>query len=239
MVSVAESPDVMLEEDETQLDARAMRIFCGDPGVEATGTLMITSRRVVWVPSNGQQRVQGFSLFYQAIAMHAISRDTTDFPHPCLYVQLDAEQNISEVSEALRQGSGPVTKRQRHEGASGDADGGEEDEDEEVVDYQEIRLVPAVPSDSALDAMFKAMSEGAALNPDPDDGEGEGEDDEGGFYTNEDELLAGVSSQQLSMLERYDQMLALPADAADADGRFDDAEEDEDGAEDKETGQPR
>ena len=146
MVSVAESPDVMLEEDETQLDARAMRIFCGDPGVEATGTLMITSRRVVWVPSNGQQRVQGFSLFYQAIAMHAVSRDTSDFPHPCLYVQLDAEQNISEVSEALRQGGGPANgvKRQRG-GGEADAPAEEEDE-EEPVDYQEVqRLAPAAP----------------------------------------------------------------------------------------------
>merc|ERR1740139_851240 len=168
---------------------------------------MITSRRVVWLPSNGQQRVQGFSLFYQAIAMHAVSRDVSDFPHPCLYVQLDAEQNISEVSDALRQAGG-----------AGEAPAeGEEAEDEvEPVDYQEMRLVPAAPSDAALDAMFKAMSEGAALNPDPDDGEG-GDDD--GFFPDEDELLAGVSAQQLSMLERYENMLAAPADAADNDGR--------------------
>ena len=42
----------------------------------------------------GQQRVQGFSLFFQAIAMHAVSRDTSDFPHACLYVQLDAEHSL-------------------------------------------------------------------------------------------------------------------------------------------------
>ena len=177
----------------------------------------------MWLPSNGQQRVQGFSLFFQAIAMHAVSRDTSDFPHPCLYVQLDPEQNISEVSDALRQGSGPASKRQRHESGSA-ADDLDEDEEEDV-DYQEMRLVPADGADAALDAMFKAMSDGAAANPDPGDDEDD-EDDEGGFYTNEDELLAGVSSQQLSMLERYEGMLnAQPA--ADADGRFDDAEEEE------------
>jgi len=227
----------MLEEDEIANYTGGMRIFIGDPAIEATGTLMITSRRVVWLPSNGQQRVQGFSLFYQAIAMHAVSRDVSDFPHPCLYVQLDAEQNISEVSDALRQGGGPAVKRQRQAGEAGEAPAeGEEAEDEvEPVDYQEMRLVPAAPSDAALDAMFKAMSEGAALNPDPDDGEG-GDDD--GFFADEDELLAGVSAQQLSMLERYENMLAAPAEAADNDGRFDDAEEEE-ADEDNETGQAR
>jgi len=227
----------MLEEGETATYTGAMRIFIGEPAVEASGTLMITTSRVVWMPSNGQQRVQNFSLSYQAIAMHAVSRDTSDFPHPCLYVQLDAEQNISEVSEALRQGGGPANgvKRQRGGGET-DAPAEEEDE-EEPVDYQEVRLVPAAQSDATLDAMFKAMSEGAALNPDPDDGTGDG--DEGDFFADEDELLAGVSTQQLSMLERYESMLAAPAQAADDDGRFDDAEEDAEADEDKETGQAR
>merc|ERR1719424_1075526 len=234
MQAVAESTDVMLEEGEIANYTGAMRIFIGEPAVEAAGTLMITSSRVVWMPSNGQQRVQGFSLYYQAIAMHAVSRDTSDFPHPCLYVQLDAEQNISEVSEALRQGGGPANGVKRQRG------GGESDEpadEAEPLDYQEVRLVPAAPSDATLDAMFKAMSEGAALNPDPDDGEGDG--DEGDFFADEDELLAGVSAQQLSMLERYENMLAAPAEAADDDGRFDDAEEEAEADEDKETGQAR
>ena len=154
----------MLEEGETANYTGAMRIFIGEPAVEAAGTLMITSSRVVWMPSNGQQRVQGFSLFYQAIAMHAVSRDTSDFPHPCLYVQLDAEQNISEVSEALRQGGGPANGVKRQRGGGESDEPAEEAEDEaEPVDYQEVRLVPAAPSDATLDAMFKAMSEGACV----------------------------------------------------------------------------
>ena len=154
----------MLEEGETANYTGAMRIFIGEPAVEASGTLMITTSRVVWMPSNGQQRVQGFSLFYQAIAMHAVSRDTSDFPHPCLYVQLDAEQNISEVSEALRQGGGPANGVKRQRGGGEADEPAEEAEDEaEPVDYQEVRLVPAAPSDATLDAMFKAMSEGACV----------------------------------------------------------------------------
>ena len=143
-----QSTDVMLEEGETATYTGAMRIFIGEPAVEASGTLMITTSRVVWMPSNSQQRVQNFSLSYQAIAMHAVSRDTSDFPHACLYVQLDAEQNISEVSEALRQGGGPANgvKRQRGGGeADAPAEGEEEEDEAEPVDYQEVRLVPAAP----------------------------------------------------------------------------------------------
>ena len=38
---------------------------------------------------------------------------------------------------------------------------------------------------------------------------------------------------------RYENMLAAPAEAADDDGRFDDAEEEAEADEDKETGQAR
>ena len=89
----------MLEEGETANYTGAMRIFIGEPAVEASGTLIITTSRVVWMPSNGQQRVQGFSLFYQAIAMHAVSRDTSDFPHPCLYVQQHGQSAALAVPE--------------------------------------------------------------------------------------------------------------------------------------------
>jgi hypothetical protein len=62
------------------------------------------------------------------------------------YVQLDAEQNISEVSEALRQGGGPANgvKRQRA-GGEADAPADEPEDEAEPVDYQEVRLVPASP----------------------------------------------------------------------------------------------
>ena len=80
------------------------------------------------------------------------------------YVQLDAEQNISEVSEALRQGGGPANGVKRQRGGGEADEPAEEAEDEaEPVDYQEVRLVPAAPSDATLDAMFKAMSEGACV----------------------------------------------------------------------------
>ena len=68
------------------------------------------------------------------------------------------------MSEALRQGGGPANGVKRQRGGGEADEPAEEAEDEaEPVDYQEVRLVPAVPSDATLDAMFKAMSEGACV----------------------------------------------------------------------------
>lgn len=36
-----------------------------------------------------QETGKGFEVQYPAIVLHAISRDTSNFPHPCLYCQLE------------------------------------------------------------------------------------------------------------------------------------------------------
>ena len=48
-----------------------------------------------------------------------------------------------------------------------------------------------------------------------------------------------VVSARAASPRRYENMLAAPAEAVDDDGRFDDAEEETEGDEDKETGQAR
>ena len=48
-----------------------------------------------------------------------------------------------------------------------------------------------------------------------------------------------VVSARAASPHRYENMLAAPAEAADDDGRFDDAEEEAEADEDKETGQAR
>ena len=42
-------------------------------------------RQLAWLNDNGE----GFTLDYPAISLHAISRDTSSFPHQCLYLMLD------------------------------------------------------------------------------------------------------------------------------------------------------
>jgi hypothetical protein len=77
-------------------------------------------------------------LSYRQIVMHAISRDVQSSAQPCIYLQLDE-------GEAM--------------------EGGDEDEDEEVL-VPDVRLVPS--DAQQIDAIFKALCDCAALNPDSD-----------------------------------------------------------------------
>ena len=49
------------------------------------GTLYISDARVSWVGIHSQ----GFSLEYPHIALHAVSRDLTQFHQECLYLMID------------------------------------------------------------------------------------------------------------------------------------------------------
>ena len=79
-----------------------------------SGDLAITKRRVVFSPSpppsaaGDAAPVAGspFSLYYQAIVMHAVSRDTTSFHSPCIYLQLDAGHRIASRHPHASNGSG-------------------------------------------------------------------------------------------------------------------------------------
>lgn len=67
-----------------------------------SGTLFITTARVVWVSSvstNASTSVntsesRSFMIEYPKISLHAISRDVSVFPHPCIYCQIDAASSI-------------------------------------------------------------------------------------------------------------------------------------------------
>lgn len=191
-------------------------------------------RRVAWVKAGaeGADGVQAFD--YPSIALHAVCTDTSTFPHPCLYCQLDLEGEEAHEPEsgiaAWMGGAAPTTQG----GGGDDAMGGAADDEahENGADAAdgavgELRFVPADPS--SLDAIFAAMSACAALHPtgDEDEDEDEDEDDEdfdgehdgvyadggmisGGLITSEADLTA----EQRAMLERFDAILHVPDGAA-------------------------
>lgn len=196
-------------------------------------------RRIVWIPEGASTEDKGFSLFYPAIAMHAVSRDVSDFHSPCLYLQLDAEQSFGfrdrealngpevrlrprtlggarfgwarvvsrhtpnrsrPACPACEQAALPMDTGNVAGAAEGhvaeEEDGEEEDGKDDAADEddtQEVRLVPVDVGelegglDGALDRLFQALSEGAALNPDEEESESEEEGgfDMSGFYTAE------------------------------------------------------
>ncbi|ELT98946.1 hypothetical protein CAPTEDRAFT_184496 [Capitella teleta] len=157
------------------------------------GSLFITESRVSWVGVNGQ----GFSLEYPHISLHAVSRDPSSHPDPCLYLMLDADVNEAEQN-------------------SSDS----EDENEKM---SEVRFVPADPQccefcvfalscltvSFAVDALYKAMSECQVLHPDPEQGEQSDDGWEGqgdGFFTAEDDL-ENLTPEGRARLEHLENIL--------------------------------
>jgi hypothetical protein len=122
--------------------------------------------------------------------MHAVSRDTSSFHSPCIYLQVEAKGRFSSATQgSSANGTAAMDTSGSHANGSGGHDSSgathdddsEQDGDEDDDEAQEVRLVPlGAEGDSALDAvldrLYEALSECAALNPDPDDGSDDEDD---------------------------------------------------------------
>jgi nucleotide-sensitive chloride channel 1A len=242
MVAVAEQPDAgMLLEEGEEVRARERAHLYINERCEGTGELLVTTRRFAWAPEAQARSVSGFSLFYPAIVMHAVCRDTSIFPHPCIFMQLDPEHNLGELASALARPQDPASKRTRRGNGAAAQASEEEGEEEEVEEedeepgWEDLRFVPAgqapIGSDDTADVLeviYNAMCECACLNPDPRDGDdSEGEEGEEGMppgdgvlFTSPD-ALSSMTLQQAAALNRFDSLIDAGT------GRFQDAEEEE------------
>jgi len=141
------------------------------------GSLYISEARVSWVGIQGR----GFSLEYPHIALHAVSRDLTQFHQECLYLMID----VRLVDETGTPMTTPTSSEAGSDSEQEESDGG----------MTEIRFVP--DDKATLDAMFASMSECQALHPDPSDSDEDldGEEDDleepGMFDDAEEEGAAG------------------------------------------------
>ncbi|KAG8232639.1 hypothetical protein J437_LFUL012599 [Ladona fulva] len=128
------------------------------------GTLYITESALSWV---NRVSGEGFSLDYPHVVLHAVSRDTSSFPHENLYVMLDipwdepGENKAQETSD----------------------ENGDDDEENSTSNVTELRFIPN--DKGMLDAMFHAIRECQALHPDYLDTHSD--DDEEGIFEDEDE----------------------------------------------------
>jgi len=100
------------------------------------GTLYIAESQLYWLSDGGE----GFTLEYPKISVHAISKDTENFPDECLYLMLDVQEAKVDL---------------------GDGDADSEDNDE-------LRFVP--DDKTKLESMYRALSACQILHPDPSDG---------------------------------------------------------------------
>ena len=57
---------------------------------QGSGTLFLTTENITWLNAAdaGGETGKTLSFHWRSILMHAISRDTSSFPHPCIYCQV-------------------------------------------------------------------------------------------------------------------------------------------------------
>lgn len=117
-------------------------VYVNDQNV-GKGTLYIMpSSYLSWLDIDKQQ---GFSIEYDYISLHAISRNQQVYPRQCLYVMVDPQE--------------PSTPPDLNTNVI------EIDDDKFPFPMIEIRFEP--DNTDNLDAMFQAMNHCQALNPDP------------------------------------------------------------------------
>ena len=208
--------------DETvALSLPCVSFHVGDDATENPGTLHVTTRRLVWFPDDATEG--GYDVPLRAVAMHAVSSDVSEGFRPCIYAQIEGG-----APEGFPRRS-PETARGETRGADEEDDAAEDDETTELEETTELRLAPA--DSAALGALFKALCDCAALNPDPEDEMYETDEDDGdGWYRDESEMAAGAgAAARLDALRRFDDQIVVSADlarhVADDPGRFEDDDE--------------
>lgn len=142
--------------------------------VVGSGTMYIAESRLYW-SKEGESR--GLSLDYPHICIHAVSRDTSAFPHPCLYLMLDYK--LDDAIVGLGADNGHMNN----------------DDDEDDDDFNAMTELHFVPGNqqqdrNVLETMYKALNQCQLLHPDPDDdveNEEDCEEEEEGEYDIDEE----------------------------------------------------
>ncbi|GAX85196.1 hypothetical protein CEUSTIGMA_g12615.t1 [Chlamydomonas eustigma] len=87
-VALSATGEPLLEEDEqVKCSAGSVSVTLWNNMDTGAGSLYITTKRVIWIDPS--QLHLTMALRYQQIVMHAISRDSSTFPRPCIYLQLE------------------------------------------------------------------------------------------------------------------------------------------------------
>lgn len=179
----------------------SVSIALGDAPLQQPGTLHVTTKRLIWISDADQH---GYAVDFLSLSMHAISRDLDAYPMPCIYTQIEMEED--------------------DDYDYGDDEDGDEMQDggRDAGDLSRVQEMRFVPSDSSvLENLFKTLCDCALLNPDPEE-EREGEAD---WFFNEEEVLTGAIGHANGEVRDHD-VTGLSELHLD-DEQFDDADESE------------
>ncbi|KAJ8931720.1 hypothetical protein NQ314_015338 [Rhamnusium bicolor] len=130
------------------------------------GTLFISESTLGW-----QQKDDiGFSIGYQDISLHAISKDTNVYPRECLYIIIDSHIHMPGDSSPQN------------------IESSEDSDVESEPDLSELLLVPEENA-ATIPAIYEALKVCQELNPDPNDIDDE--EDDNLYVDAEDEMDEG------------------------------------------------
>ncbi|CAM9224297.1 unnamed protein product [Phaeothamnion confervicola] len=83
---------VLEEGEEVLYECRDVTFALAPDALEGSGSLVVTSKRVVWLSGTSADKAFDFDVPY--ICLHAVSRDPHTFPLPCIYCQLDEDDDV-------------------------------------------------------------------------------------------------------------------------------------------------
>lgn len=106
----ASGQPVVVENEVIRLRVPAVELYIGTASSAGKGALFITTRcaqaalksahsdrNLVWL--NDADASKSLSIGFRSIVIHAIAKDTATFPHPCIYCQLDGDNDEDEIRE--------------------------------------------------------------------------------------------------------------------------------------------
>jgi len=97
-------------------------------------------------------KAKGFAVDFLSISLHAVSRDPDAYPLPCLYTQIETQDDDDQDLDS-----------------NGDSDS--EFNNHAALDLSKVREMRLIPSDPAqLDSLFQTFCDCAELNPEPNHG---------------------------------------------------------------------
>ncbi|KAG7535173.1 ICln/Lot5 [Arabidopsis thaliana x Arabidopsis arenosa] len=185
----------------------SVAVALGNRPVESPGTLYITSRKLIWL--SDVDMAKGYAVDFLSISLHAVSRDPEAYSSPCIYTQIEVEEDEDDESDT---------------------------ESTQVLDLSKIREMRLVPSDpSQLETLFDVFCECAELNPEPVEEEEEESGHNWVFSADQMDVRGGdedaewqISQSPTSVIghSNGDEGLAQPMlELQINDQRFEDAEE--------------
>eukprot|EP00960_Hanusia_phi_P065336 766061-Hanusia_phi.AAC.5 len=89
----------LAEDEEVKFIKQRVSLYADDRPAFGQGTLFLTTHHIIW--RNDERLEETIKLHWRSVIVHAISRDTSAFPHPCIYCQVvNTASNFAVVYES-------------------------------------------------------------------------------------------------------------------------------------------